>query len=87
MNFAHNYLDYMPPKAIALTVVSMFTDWKLIYDQLGQLPPSTEETLDALSDFWDELCELVGSDKAKELVFHGPGMNQELYDELMELVE
>lgn len=87
MKFTHNYLDYMPPEAIALTIASVFIDWKMVRDHLGQYPPSTDETFDVLSDLYDELCELAGPDWAERLIVFAPGMDRELYNEIMELVE
>jgi hypothetical protein len=85
-NYHHNWLSYMPPKALALTAVSMFLDMKLVRDQIDEAP-DTDEIVDGIQTIWDELCDLVGYHSASSEVFHGPGMDQELFEQFMELVE
>jgi len=88
IEYQHDWLRLMPPKALVLTAVSIFHNWRLIKESLGDDYPSEAEELDAMQAVWDELCELPGGeDKAKDMIFHAPGMSQELCDEFMELTE
>lgn len=82
-----DWLHLMPPKALALTAVSIFHDWRITKEALGSDYPSEAEELDAMQTAWDELYELAGMQEAYEMIFHAPGMDQDLFDQFMEAVE
>lgn len=78
--YEHNWLSYMPEKALALTAVNIFhNDW------MARIDP--REGIDAMQILFDELCERVGKCEAEDMIFHAPGMDQDLTNEFMELVE
>jgi len=81
--YNHNWPSYMPEKALVLTAVSIFyhAGWKDDdYDVMGK-------KMDAMQTLYDELCERVGIYEAYDMIFHAPGMDQDLVDKFMELVE
>jgi len=81
--YEHNWLGYMPPKALALTAVSIFHgEWRT---EVGL--PHWWEKIDAMQILFDELRERVGKYEAEDMIFHAPGMDQDLTNEFMELVE
>ena len=86
-NYQHNWIGYMPPKALALTATSVILSWRLTRDALGENPPDTAELTDAMQVLWDELCELLGLYGAESAIFHAPGMDTDLVDLFMEMVE
>ena len=78
--YNHNWLGYMTPKALASTAVNIFhNDWMVASDG--------REGIDAMQTLFDELCLRVGEYEAKDMIFHAPGMDQDLVDEFMQLVE
>ena len=85
--YNHNWIEYMPPKALALTATSVFLSWRLAKDALGENPPDTAELTDAMQVLWDELCELLGLYKAESAIFHAPGMDTASVDLFIEMVE
>ena len=85
--YQHDWLRLMPPKALALTSVSIFHNWRITKEALGSDYPSEAEDLDAMQEAFDELCELAGAVEAYEMIFHAPGMDQDLFDQFMETVE
>lgn len=76
--YNHNWLEYMTPKTLALTAVNVF---------LGEFGDDLARRVDAMQTLYDELCERVGRYEAEDMIFHAPGMDQDLVDEFMELVE
>lgn len=86
-DYQHEWIEYMPPKALALTAAGIFLNWRLARDALGANPPDTAELTDAMQVLWDELCELLGFYEAKSAIFHAPGMDTDLVDLFMEMVE
>jgi hypothetical protein len=80
--YNHNWPSYMPDKALVLTAVNIFLDTLESDDSLA-----IQERADAMQTLFDELCERVGRYEAEDMIFHAPGMDQDLVDEFMELVE
>ena len=76
--YNHNWLEYMTPKTLALTAVNVFR---------GEFGDDLARRADAMQTLYDELCERVGEYEAEDMIFHAPGMDQDLVDEFMELVE
>jgi len=76
--YNHNWLEYMTPKTLALTAVNVFR---------GEFGDDLVRKADAMQTLFDELCERVGRYEAEDMIFHAPGMDQDLVDEFMELVE
>jgi hypothetical protein len=87
IEYQHDWLHLMPPKALVLTATDIFLTYKVNKIALCHDYPSEAEELDAVQILWDELCDLVGVFDAHDMIFHAPGMSQELCDEFMELVE
>ena len=80
--YNHNWLGYMTIKSLTLTAVSIFHDVRDLVDGVG-----VKEKLDAMQTLHDELCDRIGAFRAYDLIFHAPGMDQDLVNEFMEMVE
>jgi len=76
--YNHNWPSYMPEKALVLTAVNVFR---------GEFGDDLARRADAMQTLYDELCERVGIYEAYDMIFHAPGMDQDLVDKFMELVE
>lgn len=85
--YQHDWLALMPPDALCATAVSIFLDWKRVQAELGCLHPSSDEELDACQKAWDALLDLVGIVRAYDAVYNAAGMNDELYDEFVEVLQ
>jgi hypothetical protein len=85
--YQHNWIEYMPFKALVLTATNLFLDWRRTKNELGYNPPDTDELLDAVQTLWDEMCERDDIGKCYIAVFHAPGMDQEALEQMMEMIE
>ena len=85
--YQHDWLTLMPPDALCATAVSIFLDWKRVQAELEGLHPSSDEELDACQKAWDALYDLVGIVRAYEMVYNAAGMNDELYEEFVEVLQ
>lgn len=86
-DYQHDWLMLMPPDALCATAVSIFLDWKRVQAELGYLHPSSDEELDACQKAWDTLRDTVGIVRAYDAVYNAAGMNNELYDEFVEVLQ
>ncbi len=85
--YQHDWLSLMPPDALCATAVSIFLDWKRVQAELGYLHPSSDEELDACQKAWDAFRDLVGIVRAYDAVYNAAGMDNELYDEFVEVLQ
>lgn len=86
-DYKHNWIEYMPFKAIVLTATSIFLDWRRTKNALGYNPPDTDELADAMQVLWDEMCERERMSKVEDAILHAPGMDMEAVEQFMEMVE